>query len=303
MEWLLLWAIMAAIAGMIAGSKGRNALPWFLYGFAIWPIAIVHALLLEKEQPPPEPQRTLPMEPPKTPYGEPRIPYMPSAASPAWPREPAQPIAKPDLRAPLPAMPQSDQALVEIAALRLICGALAVRTVQLSPDPAASLVQTTSLLRLAAQGATIDGIADPASVKATVKDTTEGVIAVMTILASAMFPGVAVEGRVSNGSDTRIERDTFDILTARDIEIVYVSGGGTETTRRVTVESYGVPISAADGRPDILSGRCHLREELRTFRVDRVQSAVELVDGEVIADLGAWLLERKARRRPRDLDK
>ena len=49
MFFIVLWVIMAIIVAMIAKSKGRDALLWGLYGFAIWPIALVHILLAKDE--------------------------------------------------------------------------------------------------------------------------------------------------------------------------------------------------------------------------------------------------------------
>ena len=51
MEFLVLWLFAATIVSMIARSKGRNAFGWFLYGFLIWPIALVHAVLLRSSTP------------------------------------------------------------------------------------------------------------------------------------------------------------------------------------------------------------------------------------------------------------
>ena len=52
MEWLiliLLGVIMAVIVAIIANSRGRNAGGWFVYGLLIWPIALVHVLVAERE--------------------------------------------------------------------------------------------------------------------------------------------------------------------------------------------------------------------------------------------------------------
>jgi hypothetical protein len=38
---------MGIIVAMIANSKGKSAVSWFFYGLLIWPIALVHALLLK----------------------------------------------------------------------------------------------------------------------------------------------------------------------------------------------------------------------------------------------------------------
>ncbi len=55
MELFAFWIIMAAIAGMIASSKGSSFFGFFIYGLAIWPIAIVHALLMRDEVAAPAP--------------------------------------------------------------------------------------------------------------------------------------------------------------------------------------------------------------------------------------------------------
>lgn len=49
MELLFFWVVMAVIAGMIASSKGSSFFGFFLYGLLIWPIAIVHALLMRSD--------------------------------------------------------------------------------------------------------------------------------------------------------------------------------------------------------------------------------------------------------------
>ena len=56
MELFIFWVIMAVIAGMIASSKGSSFFAFFLYGLLLWPIAIVHALLMRAEVPAQAPQ-------------------------------------------------------------------------------------------------------------------------------------------------------------------------------------------------------------------------------------------------------
>ncbi|WP_203529686.1 hypothetical protein [Pseudodesulfovibrio sp. JC047] len=52
MEYFIIAAIiMPIIVGMIANSKGRSWILWFLYGLILWPIALVHALVLKPLMP------------------------------------------------------------------------------------------------------------------------------------------------------------------------------------------------------------------------------------------------------------
>lgn len=39
------WVMLAVIVAMIANAKGYEPAPWGLYGFLIFPIAIIHILL------------------------------------------------------------------------------------------------------------------------------------------------------------------------------------------------------------------------------------------------------------------
>jgi hypothetical protein len=47
--FIVLWLMMATIVAMIANSKGRSVVSWFPFGFLIWPIALVAALLAKPE--------------------------------------------------------------------------------------------------------------------------------------------------------------------------------------------------------------------------------------------------------------
>ncbi len=51
MGWIILWLIMAVVVAIIAASKGKNAFAWGLYGFLIWPIALVHILVTSADGP------------------------------------------------------------------------------------------------------------------------------------------------------------------------------------------------------------------------------------------------------------
>lgn len=50
MEVLVLILVIGLIPAMIAANKGRNFLLWYLYGCALFIIALVHALLLKRRR-------------------------------------------------------------------------------------------------------------------------------------------------------------------------------------------------------------------------------------------------------------
>ena len=45
MEFFFLWVIAGVVVALIASSKGRNGCGWCIYGFLLWPIALVHVLV------------------------------------------------------------------------------------------------------------------------------------------------------------------------------------------------------------------------------------------------------------------
>jgi len=45
---LIFWAILGAIVGAVAQSKGRGFGGWFVYGFLLFPIALIHILVAER---------------------------------------------------------------------------------------------------------------------------------------------------------------------------------------------------------------------------------------------------------------
>lgn len=50
MELLFLWLMLGIVVGIIAGSKGRSFLGWFVYGFLLFPVALVHVLVTPRNQ-------------------------------------------------------------------------------------------------------------------------------------------------------------------------------------------------------------------------------------------------------------
>lgn len=49
-EFLLFALIPGIIVALIAWSRGRNVFGWFLYGFLIWPVALVHVLVIGRTE-------------------------------------------------------------------------------------------------------------------------------------------------------------------------------------------------------------------------------------------------------------
>jgi hypothetical protein len=40
------WFIPATLVALIAVAKGRGGCGWFIYAFLLWPIALLHVLLI-----------------------------------------------------------------------------------------------------------------------------------------------------------------------------------------------------------------------------------------------------------------
>lgn len=50
MTFIVIWIIAGIVVALIANSKGRNGCGWFIYGFLLWPIALVHILVSPPNQ-------------------------------------------------------------------------------------------------------------------------------------------------------------------------------------------------------------------------------------------------------------
>ena len=46
--YFLIGLLAACIVGAVAGSRGRSGFGWFLYGLLLWPLALIHVLVLPK---------------------------------------------------------------------------------------------------------------------------------------------------------------------------------------------------------------------------------------------------------------
>jgi len=51
MLFIIVLLTIALIPAMIASSKGRSFFLWYIYGIALWIIALVHSLLIRDERP------------------------------------------------------------------------------------------------------------------------------------------------------------------------------------------------------------------------------------------------------------
>lgn len=71
------------------------------------------------------------------------------------------------------------------------------------------------------------------------------------------------------------------------LKLAYEDGTGRATEREVQVRECDTLNSAG-----YLTGHCQLRDEFRTFRMDRIKQAIDMETGEVIHDLPAWAAAR-----------
>lgn len=53
MELFAFWVVMAVVVAVIASNKGRSGFGWFVFGFLLWPVALVLILLARSEAPGP----------------------------------------------------------------------------------------------------------------------------------------------------------------------------------------------------------------------------------------------------------
>lgn len=51
MAWLLLAFVLTALVAMIATVKGRSGAAWFLYALLLFPVALIHVLLIRSRRP------------------------------------------------------------------------------------------------------------------------------------------------------------------------------------------------------------------------------------------------------------
>jgi hypothetical protein len=83
------------------------------------------------------------------------------------------------------------------------------------------------------------------------------------------------------------EPSSLHPLTAQ-LHIAYQDADGDSSERDLTVAAY------SEEPPGYVIGFCHLRRAIRTFRVDRTATAVDLETGELIPDLRGWLRTKAA---------
>ena len=47
---IVISGLLASIVANIASNKGRSFSKWFMYGFLIWPIALIHSIAIKKDE-------------------------------------------------------------------------------------------------------------------------------------------------------------------------------------------------------------------------------------------------------------
>lgn len=126
------------------------------------------------------------------------------------------------------------------------------------------------------------------------------VIAQVWILALLTLPGglwicreAIKDFKAGQGNADLVSADeeSFNVRSAKRVRarlrLDYIDSTGERTRRDVVVHQYG-----RSGRTALMRGHCSLRNATRTFRVDRIQSCVDLETGEVLTDVADWLDRR-----------
>ncbi len=76
-------------------------------------------------------------------------------------------------------------------------------------------------------------------------------------------------------------KEIYPVVTQLDLD--YIASSDDAPHRRITTQHY------SPDPPGYIFAWCHLRDDERTFRLDRIRSAVALDSGEVINDVGKYL--------------
>ena len=71
------------------------------------------------------------------------------------------------------------------------------------------------------------------------------------------------------------------------LKLTYRDSAGQGTEREVQVRECDTLNPSG-----YLTGHCQLRDQFRTFRIDRIERAVDLETGEIVEDITAWALSR-----------
>lgn len=71
------------------------------------------------------------------------------------------------------------------------------------------------------------------------------------------------------------------------LQLDYQDANAQRTIRTVSIRKFG-----DDGRRGLLIGHCHLRDDIRTFRVDRIKQCVDQETGEIIEDVHSYLRQK-----------
>lgn len=109
----------------------------------------------------------------------------------------------------------------------------------------------------------------------------------------AEFPSLKSRERAlpkGEGSETTWEGNFWEVNDPKPLTLAlqldYTDARGTRTSRKVDVRQFG-----HNGYGLLLLGHCRLRNDIRTFRVDRIKEAVDLNTGAVITHVEKFLLD------------
>ncbi|WP_408583444.1 WYL domain-containing protein [Paraburkholderia tropica] len=86
------------------------------------------------------------------------------------------------------------------------------------------------------------------------------------------------------------EHDFFidsDVSPISELRIAYIDANGEASERDIAV-------FRVDLRSGFIEAYCHLRNDRRSFYIDRIQSACDLSTGEIVEDVGSHLRSSRA---------
>jgi len=115
------------------------------------------------------------------------------------------------------------------------------------------------------------------------------VVVVIWLALKAIFRGA----HLAESSNKFGTPSSAAFAVAATLQIAYCDFNGVKTKRTVRVTQY-------DPLQRWVIGQCSLRKARRTFRAERILTAVDMETGEIVSDLPSFFYEREPRRICRD---